>query len=209
MCVPDDEVAPEPQLGECVVFTSHFARGFGLPASSFFRRFLDYFRMQPHHLGANVVMLLSSFVCFCEGYLGIRPSIGLWLCFFHFRSQMLSSGPLVPNPKAGSPEMVQEKVMADCGAVSIYPNKTDYPNPKPLQSVKKWQRTFFYVRTTAGEEDSLNLPPFRMDPPEQRHNWQSRIVHGDTDLDEMVKHTKELRFDGLEATDLVAAWILR
>ena len=56
--VPDDEVAPEPQSGECMVFTSHFARGFGLPASHFFRTFLDYFRMWPHHLGAKAVMLL-------------------------------------------------------------------------------------------------------------------------------------------------------
>ena len=154
-------------------------------------------------------MLLSSFVSFCEGYLGIRPSIGLWLRFFHFRSQMVPSGRLVPNPKAGSPEKVPEKVMADCGAVSIYPNKTDYPNPKPFQSVKKWQRTFFYVRTAAGEEDSLNLPLFLMEPPEQRHNWQSKLGHGDTNLDEMVKRTKELRVSGLEAADLVATWIVR
>ena len=40
---PGDENAPEPQPGECVVFTSHFARGFGLPVSGFFRRFLDFF----------------------------------------------------------------------------------------------------------------------------------------------------------------------
>ena len=77
-------------------------------------------------------MLLSSFVCFCEGYLGVRPSIGLWVRFFHFRSQVVPSGRLVPNTKGSSPEQVSEKVMADCGAASIYPNKTNYPNPKPL-----------------------------------------------------------------------------
>ena len=90
--VPGDEVAPEPQPGECVVFTSHFAHGFGLPASTFFRAFLDYYHLQPHHLSANAVMLLSAFVTFCEGYLGVRPSIGLWVRFFHFRAQMVSSG---------------------------------------------------------------------------------------------------------------------
>jgi hypothetical protein len=32
---------PEPEPGERVVFITHFERGFGLPASDFFRDFLD------------------------------------------------------------------------------------------------------------------------------------------------------------------------
>ena len=65
--------------------------------------------------------------------------------------------------------MVAVKVMADYGAASIYPNvKSEYPNPKPLQSVKKWQKTFFYVKTADGEADCINLPPFRLEPPEGR-----------------------------------------
>ena len=75
--VPGDELVPAPQPGECVVFTSHFARGFGLPASTFLRNFLDYYHLQLHHLGANAIMLLAAFATFCEGYLGVRPSIGL------------------------------------------------------------------------------------------------------------------------------------
>ena len=62
----------------------HFARGFGLPVSQFFHNFLDHFQMQPHHLGANVVMLLSAFVTLCESYLSMRPSLGLWTRLFHF-----------------------------------------------------------------------------------------------------------------------------
>ena len=58
---------------------------------------------------------------------------------------------MVPNTKAGEPAEVPEKVMTECGAASIYPNvKTDYPNPKLLQSMKKWQSTFFYVRNADG-----------------------------------------------------------
>ena len=48
-----------------------------------------------------------------------------------------------------------------------------------------------------------------MDPLEQKHNWQSKVGHGDADLDAMVKRTRELRVEGLEAADLVATWILR
>ena len=46
----------EPQEGERVVFFSHFERGLGLPASLFFRAWLDFFGLQPHHLGTNAVL---------------------------------------------------------------------------------------------------------------------------------------------------------
>ncbi|KAK1607889.1 hypothetical protein QYE76_031562 [Lolium multiflorum] len=57
--------------GECVVFGAHFDRGLGLPASSFFRRFLEYFGLQPQHLPANAFVQLSCFVAFMEGYAGL------------------------------------------------------------------------------------------------------------------------------------------
>ncbi|KAE8791608.1 hypothetical protein D1007_33921 [Hordeum vulgare] len=37
--------SPAPQAGEVVVFAENFARGFGLPASDFFFRFLTHFGM--------------------------------------------------------------------------------------------------------------------------------------------------------------------
>jgi hypothetical protein len=54
-----------------VVFYDHFPRGFALPASSFMRQFLDHFCLQPHHIGANTMMILSVFATLCEAYLGI------------------------------------------------------------------------------------------------------------------------------------------
>src|SRR4051812_8282658 len=70
-----DEAVPQPEGTERVVFFSHFKHGFGLPASDFFRTFLDFFGLQLHHLGANAVLQLSGFVTLCEGYLGIKPII--------------------------------------------------------------------------------------------------------------------------------------
>jgi hypothetical protein len=43
--IPGGELEPAPQPGEVVVFTAHFEHGFGLPASDFFRRFLDYYKL--------------------------------------------------------------------------------------------------------------------------------------------------------------------
>jgi hypothetical protein len=39
--LPAGEIVPAPGPGERVVFIAHFERGFGLPASDFFRDFLD------------------------------------------------------------------------------------------------------------------------------------------------------------------------
>jgi hypothetical protein len=55
---------PAPKPGERVVFIAHFERGFGLPASDFFRDFLDTYDLQPHHIPANAVMILSAFATF-------------------------------------------------------------------------------------------------------------------------------------------------
>jgi hypothetical protein len=71
--LPAGETVPAPESGERVVFVSHFKRGFGLPVSDFFRDFLDTYDLQPHHLPANAVMILSAFAAFCEGFAGIEP----------------------------------------------------------------------------------------------------------------------------------------
>jgi hypothetical protein len=69
--IPSNEREPAPNPGEVVVFTAHLWHGLGLPASDFFRRFLDFYRLQPHHLPGNAVFYLSSFVAFMEGFIGL------------------------------------------------------------------------------------------------------------------------------------------
>ena len=71
------EISPAPQEDERVIFRSDNLRGLGLPASSFFRSFLEFYGLQPHHLTPNTVVLLSAFVNLCEGFLGILPTIEL------------------------------------------------------------------------------------------------------------------------------------
>ncbi|KAK1619586.1 hypothetical protein QYE76_025103 [Lolium multiflorum] len=72
--LPRDEIIPVPEPGERVVFLAHFERGFGLPVSDFFRRFLDFYELQPHHLPGNAVFYLSYYATFMEAYIGIRPT---------------------------------------------------------------------------------------------------------------------------------------
>jgi hypothetical protein len=76
---------PAPESGERVIFISHFERGFALPASDFFRDFLDNYGLQPHHLPANAVMILSAFAAFYEGYAGIELFAQGWAKYFQLR----------------------------------------------------------------------------------------------------------------------------
>ena len=107
--LPGKEHVPTPQLGERVVFLTHFERGFGLPASEFFRSFLDFFGLQPHHLPANAITSLSAYSTFSEGYLGLWPIVEMWSKFFFLRKQTIpGTGP---------------KPMVACGSVSISPRQ--------------------------------------------------------------------------------------
>ncbi|KAE8796044.1 hypothetical protein D1007_29085 [Hordeum vulgare] len=75
--LPSSEASPAPVAGEVVVFAEHFYRGFGLPASSFFAEWLQFFGLQPHHLAPNAILQLAAFVVLCEGFVGIEPRVDL------------------------------------------------------------------------------------------------------------------------------------
>jgi hypothetical protein len=66
-----------------------------LPASDFLRRFLDHFHLQPHHIGANAMMMLAAFATLCEAYLGIWPSMELFRRLIYFKTQTVDSIPVV------------------------------------------------------------------------------------------------------------------
>ncbi|KAK1604170.1 hypothetical protein QYE76_027843 [Lolium multiflorum] len=90
---PGVEMDPRPNPGERVVFGAHFDRGLGLPASHFFRRFLDFFGLQPHHLPANACVLLSCYVAFIEGYAGLWPDVEFGAgCLHQARGQRPPAG---------------------------------------------------------------------------------------------------------------------
>ena len=131
---PGKEIVPTPKPGERVVFLTHFERGFGLPASDFFRHFLDFFGLQPHHLPANAIVSLSAFSGFMEGYFVLWPTVEAWVKFFHLRKQT------VPGS--------DPKVMVAYGSVSISPQgHSILPRIQGLKTVKKWQRSFLYVKS--------------------------------------------------------------
>jgi hypothetical protein len=60
---------------------------------------LDHFHLQPHHIGANAMMMMSAFATLCEAYLGIWPNLDLFNWLFYFKTQTLD---LVPVMLMGS-----------------------------------------------------------------------------------------------------------
>jgi hypothetical protein len=192
------EITPAPRAGEFVVFRSHFLAGFGLPASGFLRSFLDFYRLQPHHLTPNTVVLLAAFVTFCEGYLGVLPTLELWGRFFYL--------------KLGTQAKGEPAQCGACVAVRRTGSGTRFPPIVLLESAKLWQKSYFYVRNLDPTRDFINLPAFAIGPPaEPRNNWGQQppkpLPAVITDV--LVRLQEMTDSEGLQPADLLAAFVQR
>jgi hypothetical protein len=79
---------------EQVVSASFFERGFNLPVGDFYRGLLYYYKMELVHLVPNSITVVSTFIHFCEAYLGISPHFLLWRYLFRVKSIGKRSGPV-------------------------------------------------------------------------------------------------------------------
>ncbi|KAK1687022.1 hypothetical protein QYE76_047870 [Lolium multiflorum] len=171
-----------------VVFRPHLDRGLGLPASTFFRQFLDNFGLQPHHLPANACILLSCYVAFMEAYAGLWPDIDFWSRLFYLKAQ------------------TTEGRLRACGAASIYTRPgTPFPKIPTVDSVKNWQMSFFYVRNEGQLVDRINLPEFNPAPPVGRINWSynARTTDPDAEVNQLWDFLGAAVGNGLTAEDLL------
>jgi hypothetical protein len=192
---PGKELEPVTQPGERVVFLAHFERGFGLPASDFFRRFLDFFGLQPHHLPANSFVSLSAFTSFMEGYLGLWPTVETWAKYFHLRKHTIPGS--------------DPKVMTACGSSSITPRTGSiFPRITGLDTCKKWQRSFFYVKSVEGH-DALNLPEFRIEPPTAELNFRYDPADALAEFQIIHQTLEDFLEKGLLADDLLRTFVCR
>ncbi|KAE8787129.1 hypothetical protein D1007_38905 [Hordeum vulgare] len=182
--LPFKEVV-EAHDNKCVVFGSHFPVDFRIPTSSFLRHFL-----QSYHLGLNSVLYIACFVTLCKAYLGIYPFPSFFRHFFYFCSH-----------KHGL-------VDYSCGDAMIY-----WRSSPPLQRMKfkeffkKWEQTFFYVRSIGEGRDWVSLPTFSDESPNVE-NWSVDLFT--TDMAPLVGRLKQLESSlGLMGADVVATFISR
>ncbi|KAE8784335.1 hypothetical protein D1007_42118 [Hordeum vulgare] len=182
-----DECVPEPRVGDCGVFGTHFIVGFGLPASRFMRQFLEFYGLQMHHLGPNSVLYFACFTTLCEGYLGFWPFSSLFRLFFHFRAQK------------------NEEVPYSRGGAVVYAGQNAlFPKMRLIDSFKKWQRSF-YIRSVGEGRDWVNLSPF-IDEPLTSANWDLKVRKDEVTT--VMGRVKQLKTTlGLMPADLGAAFI--
>jgi hypothetical protein len=154
-------------------------------------------------------MMLSAFAAFCEGFAGIEPFTQAWAKYFQLRKQVVQEA---PRSKGDPPETAQEKKdrpMTQCGAATIMSRKgSDFPKVEMLESCKKWQKSFFYVKNTT-DDDLLNLPPFVDEPPLAMKGWTYNPKSTVMPVNALDRVKGELRDAGLTPQDLVACFISR
>jgi hypothetical protein len=68
--------------GDFVFFAAYALAGLVPLLSSFFLTLLEYYGLQLQHLSPNSIALVAIFVHLCEMYVGVRPSVRLFWCFF-------------------------------------------------------------------------------------------------------------------------------
>ncbi|KAK1665231.1 hypothetical protein QYE76_053390 [Lolium multiflorum] len=191
--IPGDEIEPVLEPGERVVFLAHFERGFGLPVSSFFRDFLDFYKLQPHHLPGNAIFYLSCYVTFMEAYIGIRPTRETFARFFALRINSVQ-GVDIPPPKPP----------VQCGSCIIGSRQASpFFKFSGLESCRLWQGTFFYVKNT-GAADLIDLPPFDPAPP-TKTNWSYNPKESHNETNRIIRFMKQRMKD----TDLCSDDIIR
>jgi hypothetical protein len=69
----EGEEFPTEDVKEQVIFVSYFEHGFNLPVRDFFCGLLYYDKLELVHLVPNSITVVSTFIHFCESYLGISP----------------------------------------------------------------------------------------------------------------------------------------
>ncbi|KAK1617072.1 hypothetical protein QYE76_022589 [Lolium multiflorum] len=192
-----DEIEPVLEPGEHVVFLAHFERGFGLPVSSFFRSFLDFYKLQPHQLPGNAVFYLSCYATFMEAYIGIRPTRETFARFFALRINSVQ-GLEIPKPKPP----------VQCGSCIIGSRQqSPFFKFSGLESCRLWQGTFFYVKNN-GAADLIDLPPFDPAPPTTNWGYNPKESHNETNR--IIRFMKQRMKDtNICSDDIIRTFISR
>ncbi|KAK1665246.1 hypothetical protein QYE76_053405, partial [Lolium multiflorum] len=196
--LPGDEIEPVLEPGERVVFLAHFERGFGLPVSSFFRSFLDFYKLQPHHLPGNAIFYLSCYATFMEAYIGIRPTRETFARFFALRINSVQ-GLDIPKPKPP----------VQCGSCIIGSRQqSPFFKFSGLESCRLWQGTFFYVKNN-GAADLIDLPPFDPAPP-TKTNWGYNPRESHNETNRIIRFMKQRMKDtNICSDDIIRTFISR
>ena len=76
--------------------------------------------------------------------------------------------------------------------------------------MKKWLKTWFYVKNTNKNVNMLNLPRYVPGPPADRGNWDYYPADEDGQIQQIYKHIRLLKNEGqLRPEDLICTFLKR
>jgi hypothetical protein len=97
--------------------------------------------------------------------------------------------------------------MTQCDVATIMSRKgSDFPKIELLESCKKWQKTFFYVKNTTNV-DLLNLPAYIDVPPHDMKNWTYNPKNIVSIVNALHRVMGKLCSAGLTLEDIIACFI--
>ncbi|KAE8805151.1 hypothetical protein D1007_18790 [Hordeum vulgare] len=79
---------------------------------------------------------------------------------------------------------------------------------KSEESIKQWQKGFFYVKNADPAQDALNMPPFNIDLP-TRLNWAAKTPKPIPEVALICAHLEILEKGGLLGRDLLTTMVTR
>src|SRR3954464_2116920 len=192
---PAGEVTPSPQVGEKVYLKAQLVRGVSLPISHFFLSVLNHYKVQPHNLSPNSILVLSNFAALCEGYLGIRPRLDLFVYFFTVKREARHS----------------REELRNCGTISfkIRPGRR-FPDIIGHDSYKNWQRTYFYGPDIHLPGREVTYPDFVDGAATETSTWRSQAsLPSDIDASYAIRRIEWFVETGLTGLDLAMCWFIR
>jgi hypothetical protein len=99
--------------------------------------------------------------------------------------------------------------MTQCGASTIMSQKgSEFPKIVLLESVTKWQKSFFYVKNLT-KENRINFPPFHNTPPTKMKNWEQDPKNKIKSVNVVHRILGELLDAGLTPDDIIASYVSR
>ena len=133
--------------------------GVSLPISNVFLVVLNHYRVEPQNLSPNSILALSNYAALCEGYLGIRPRLDLFVYFFTVKREARAS----------------KDELRNCGTISfnIRPGRR-FPDIVGHESCKNWQRTYFYGPDIPLAGREVTYPDFVDGAAAEASSWRSQ-----------------------------------
>src|SRR3954464_15035142 len=192
---PAGEVTPSPQAGEKVYLKAQLVRGVSLPISNFFLSALNHFRVQTQNLSPNSILVLSNYAALCEGYLGIKPRLDLFVYFFTVKHEAGHS----------------KEELRNCGTISfkIRPGRR-FPDIVGHESCKNWQRTYFYGLDIPLASREVTYPDFVDGSAAETSTWRSQAyLPSDIDASHAIRWIEWFVETGLTGLTLSMCWFIR